>query len=380
MTPARLGPIHRDDELLDALGARQEAPVRERDELTALLGSWTRHIDADAVVDSSPVAHGHAARRRGTARPPWRRGARIASAALAATLTFSGGSMAAALVSTHLPVLQQLGTVGTYFLHGVFPSSAQQPPSEPDGEGGLLPGSAGVTHAPRPVEGRQQHSDEQGPRGGAVVPVPSSAPSGASTEPGQAHTPPAESGPETTSGQSGTAPGQESPGAGAPTDVPAAGSAGSAQSPAAGAPGSGATHPAPPASRGQAPTPGTGGGPRETLRTPTAPNDAGTGEQPSPTPPPIVPPPAGRAGDPPGGTPGGQRPVRPPHPERSLPDQAAPRAHQIVPGRGSEGAARARPRPPADPGDAARAHPEQAPAAPTSRGGAPGGGQATTAP
>ncbi|UIJ34795.1 hypothetical protein [Allobranchiibius sp. GilTou73] len=118
MTPPSIHRIQSDDELLDRIGSR--AAARDGvpdDDLTDLLIGWVAHVD-DAPAAASDKTPGRYARtRRGGVR------AGVAAAVLVGTLSVSG--MAAAVTSTTVPVLQQLGQV-TRGLVFVPPDAATQ--------------------------------------------------------------------------------------------------------------------------------------------------------------------------------------------------------------------------------------------------------------
>ncbi|MBO1768480.1 hypothetical protein [Allobranchiibius sp. GilTou38] len=118
MTPPSIHRIQSDDELLDRIGSR--ATARDGvpdDDLTDLLAGWVAHVD-DAPAAASDKTPGRYARtRRGGVR------AGVAAAVLVGTLSVSG--MAAAVTSTTVPVLQQLGQV-TRGLVFVPPDAATQ--------------------------------------------------------------------------------------------------------------------------------------------------------------------------------------------------------------------------------------------------------------
>ena len=96
--------ISRDDELLDALGNRRRLSGEEP--VIALLGAWAAEIDTTPVVSRSATR-----RSRGRAR-----GLGILSTAL---VTFTGGSVAAAMTGVELPVLSQVGQVLVGWAPGV---------------------------------------------------------------------------------------------------------------------------------------------------------------------------------------------------------------------------------------------------------------------
>lgn len=96
MTPS-IDDIRSDDELLDALGARQ--PVAG-DPVAAMLSAWTHEIDTPRVQKTGAGRH---ARRS--------RALRIGLTTTVVVGTLSVGGVAAALTDSHLPVLHQLGQV-----------------------------------------------------------------------------------------------------------------------------------------------------------------------------------------------------------------------------------------------------------------------------
>ena len=122
MTPS-FDQIHEDDQLLDALGARNRV---RGDELTGLLSSWTTEIDNPTAL---PRAGRHARHSRAL---------RIGLTTTVVLGTLSVGGVAAAVTGTKLPVLHQLGQVtqgfwgesGAPAVVGPPPSSA--PPRSTD--------------------------------------------------------------------------------------------------------------------------------------------------------------------------------------------------------------------------------------------------------
>ena len=95
MTPS-FDQIRDDDELLDALGARDKV---RGDELTGLLSAWTHEID-------NPTALPRAGRH---ARPSRALRIGLTTPVVLGALSVSG--VAAAVTGTKLPVLHQLGQV-----------------------------------------------------------------------------------------------------------------------------------------------------------------------------------------------------------------------------------------------------------------------------
>ena len=123
MTPS-FDQIHDDDQLLDALGARERV---RGDELTGLLSSWTAEIDNPTAL---PRAGRHARHSRAL---------RIGLTTTVVLGTLSVGGVAAAVTGTKLPVLHQLGQVtqgfwgesGAPAVVGPPPSSAAPRSTDP---------------------------------------------------------------------------------------------------------------------------------------------------------------------------------------------------------------------------------------------------------
>ncbi|MBO1754189.1 hypothetical protein [Allobranchiibius sp. CTAmp26] len=104
MTPPSIHRIQSDDELLDQIGSRAGGhSARGDDAVTDLLTGWVDHVDDLCSPRVEKAAGRYARTRRGGVR------AGVAAAVLVGTLSVSG--MAAAMTSTTVPVLHQLGQV-----------------------------------------------------------------------------------------------------------------------------------------------------------------------------------------------------------------------------------------------------------------------------
>ncbi len=147
MTP-RLDDIRRDDDWLDALGARAaRGQEMDGDDAIALLAQWVEAIDHVPTVAETTEAAGHdheAGRyaRRGLSLTGVRRVASVSGIALAA---ISVSSVAAAVSGTSVPVFRELGTVtrglvGTHEL----PRSTRAIAAGPQSPTGVSPHSNGI--------------------------------------------------------------------------------------------------------------------------------------------------------------------------------------------------------------------------------------------
>ncbi|WP_265448027.1 hypothetical protein [Flexivirga meconopsidis] len=98
MSPPSIGDIRRDDELLDALGARREA--RAQDQVAGLLGEWVAQVDA---APSHGKGGRYARARRGSARVG------VTAAVVVGALSMSGMAAAVTGVPGFSRVAQNMG-------------------------------------------------------------------------------------------------------------------------------------------------------------------------------------------------------------------------------------------------------------------------------